>query len=399
MRPGTVLAIAAAGPVFGCAVYLGALSVLAARQAPPKPGPGTRRFDIVVPAHNEEAGVGATVASLRAIDYPAELVRILVVADNCTDRTAERAEAAGATVLVRRDAERRGKGYALAHAFEQSARDGFADVVVVIDADTTVSSNLLRAFDARFEAGAQVAQAEYGVRNPEASWRTRLMTIALSLFHTLRSLGRERLELSAGLRGNGMAFTSRVLQEVPHEAFSIVEDVEYGVRLGLAGHRVHYAAEAEVLGDMGVSETAAQTQRLRWEGGRFALARAHAARLIREGVARRDPVLLDLAMDLLVPPLSTLTAACVAGTIATGAAAALRRASPLAVVPWVVSSGCVLFYVARGVTLSSVGPRGFLDLAWAPVYMVWKAAIAFRKPAHARGEWVRTEREGEQEVG
>src|SRR5205823_3666605 len=102
---------------------------------------------------------------------------------------------------------RRGKGYALAHAFEHALDDGFADAVAVVDADTSVSPNLLRAFAGRFDRGAVAAQAEYGVSNPEASWRTRLMVIALSLFHTLRSLARERLGVSAGLRGNGMAFS------------------------------------------------------------------------------------------------------------------------------------------------------------------------------------------------
>ena len=98
-----------------------------------------------------------------------------------------------------------------------------------MDADTLVSPNLLRAFAARLDAGAAAVQARYGVRNPDASWRTRLMAIAFALFHDLRSLGRERLGLSAGLRGNGMCFSTRLLREVPHQAFSVVEDLEYGL--------------------------------------------------------------------------------------------------------------------------------------------------------------------------
>src|SRR5206468_8955692 len=120
-------------------------------------------------------------------DYPAELRRIVVVADNCSDGTAAAAEAAGATVLVRRD-ERRGKGHALAFAFERSRADGVAGAVVVVDADSDVSPGILRAFAAHPEQGEEALQAEYAVRNPADSWRTRLMVLALALFHGVRSL-------------------------------------------------------------------------------------------------------------------------------------------------------------------------------------------------------------------
>src|SRR6185295_741988 len=136
---------------------------------------------------------------------------------------------------------------------------------------------------------------------PEASCRTRLMEIALSLFHDVRSLARERLRVSCGLRGNGMCFTGAVLAEVPHDAFSIVEDVEYGLRLGRAGHRVWYVDEAEALGDMVATSAESRSQRRRWEGGRLALAKMHAPGLLRDALAKRSLMLFDLAMDILVP--------------------------------------------------------------------------------------------------
>ena len=83
-----------------------------------------------------------------------------------------------------------------------------------------------------------------------------LSVVALALFHVLRSVARERLGVSAGLRGNGMGFSREVLREIPHDAFSIVEDVEYAIRLGRAGHRVHFVAEAAVYGEMVASEKA-----------------------------------------------------------------------------------------------------------------------------------------------
>jgi 1,2-diacylglycerol 3-beta-glucosyltransferase len=391
----SVLVMAAGLPVLGCATYLFALCVAA---APPAPRREERapllRFDIVVPAHDEEAGIAATIGSLTALDYPIDRYRILVVADNCTDGTARVAAATGAVVLERRDLERRGKGHALAYAFERVQRDAVADAVVVIDADSVASPNLLRAFALRFHAGAGAVQATYGVRNPDASWRTRLMVVALALFHVLRSLARERLGLSTGLRGNGMGFSREVLRLVPHDAASLVEDVEYGIALGRAGHRVHYVPEAQVSGDMPSHGGAARSQRLRWERGRKAL-RAEGADLLLEGLVRRDPILIDLALDVLVPPLTPLALAAVAGTAAAVAWCSVFGGSPACVVPWLLSSGFIGAYVARGLLLSGVGARGWLDLLWAPVYVLWKIGSRLGPAARASDEWVRTARDGE----
>jgi len=383
-------------PVVAWTTYLGALA--ACSRALPEPrtdGPPSTRFDVIVPAHDEELGVAATVANLLAVDYPAGLRRVVVVADNCRDETAARARDAGATVIVRTDADRRGKGYALALAFERSAAEGFADAVVVVDADTTATPNLLRAFDARLRAGARAVQAEYRVANRDASWRTRLMHIGFTLFHDVRSRARERLGVSVGLRGNGMAFSLPLLREVPHDAFSLVEDVEYGVRLGLAGHRVHYAGDAQVFGEMASSEAASRSQRRRWEGGRWALARKHAAPLVAQGVRRRSAVLLDLAADLLVPPLTYVAFALLLGVAASLSWVALGHGAWWAAAPWVVALAGFSLYVGRGLVLARVGPRVVLDLAWAPVYMVWKVALAARSSPSREREWVRTAREGE----
>jgi 1,2-diacylglycerol 3-beta-glucosyltransferase len=380
-------------PVVAACGYLLLLTLLSAdKPAPPRVAPRLK-FDIIVPAHNEEAGIARTVTNLSALDYPAALRRILVVADNCSDSTADRAREAGATVLVRHDTEKRGKGFALAHAFERSLSDGFADAVVVVDADTEVSPHLLHSFGLRLEAGAHAVQAHYGVLNPHTSWRTRLMTIALALFHKVRSLGRERLGVSCGLRGNGMCFSHRVIREVPHDAFSIVEDLEYGIRLGRAGHRVHYAWEAEVLGEMVSSEKAARSQRRRWEGGRWAMTKQFGVPLLGEALRKRDGVLLDLAMDLLVPPLSYVVLGAVGLSVAAGALSLWQGFAPLGTAAGAFCVGSLGLYVLRGWWVSGMGARGLLDLMSAPFYVLWKVWLMVAGPRDKKGEWVRTTRE------
>jgi cellulose synthase/poly-beta-1,6-N-acetylglucosamine synthase-like glycosyltransferase len=221
------------------------------------------------------------------------------------------------------------------------------------------------------------------------------MHIAFTLFHDVRSRARERLGLSAGLRGNGMAFSTALLGQVPHEAFSLVEDVEYGVRLGLAGHRVHYAGDARVFGDMVSSESASRSQRQRWEGGRWALARRHTLPLLREGFRRGNPVLIDLAADLLVPPLTYVAFAICAGVFASVAWFWLGHGTWWSLAPWCAAAVGLAVYVLRGVWLARVGPRVILDLLWVPVYMVWKVLLALRSSPAREREWVRTAREGD----
>jgi cellulose synthase/poly-beta-1,6-N-acetylglucosamine synthase-like glycosyltransferase len=366
----------------------GEARALAANEAP------RRRFRFIVPAHDEAEGIGATVTSLLAVDYPKELFDVLVVADNCSDDTAARAEAAGARVLVRNNREERGKGYALALAFEQTPAE--VDAVVVIDADTLVSANILREFALGRDAGAAALQADYAVRNPDAGWRTRLMAVALGCFHIVRSRARESLKLSCGLRGNGMCFSRALLAEVPHHAYSVVEDVEYGIRLGEAGYRVHYVDRAHVYGEMVSKAGAAASQRRRWEEGRRELVRRNGWRLFRAGLFK-NRVLFDLSLDLLIPPLSRLALAAVLGFAVSLALRVVFPDSYLALAVFSAELACLFLYVLRGWSLSGTGLRGLADLCLAPVYVVWKMALRFQRPKKATSTWVRTERE--QSVG
>ncbi len=389
-RLAEIVLLAAALPVAFASAYLLLLALLSWPRTPPAYAEPRLAFDMVVPAHDEESGIADTVRSLLAVDYPERLRRVLVVADNCRDATAACARAAGAIVLERQDPVRRGKGYALAHGFAESL-GGFADAVVVVDADTTVSPNLLRAFAARLEAGALAVQSDNAVRNPTASWRTRLMAVAFATVHAQRCLARDRLGVSTGLRGNGMCFATRLLREVPWQAFSIVEDLEYGIRLGLAGHRVRFAPEAQVRSEMVSDAAAASFQRRRWEGGRFRLARAQGLPLLGRGVLRRDPVLLDLGMDLMVPPLAYLAGAAAAGEAVSALAADLLGRRMDGTWIFAASLGALAVYAARGWWLSGTGLRGLAVLVHVPRYFVWKLQL-LRHREGQRDVWVRTPR-------
>jgi 1,2-diacylglycerol 3-beta-glucosyltransferase len=391
--------------------YLGALSLLS---FPPKPRAGKTGtcFAFVVPAHNEELSIAQTIRSLSAVDYPTEQRRIVVVADNCSDRTAEVARSAGAEVLVRNNLAQRGKGYALALAFGELLAENVTtriDAVVVVDADTTVSPNILQAFAAGLADGEKVLQATYRVANNDATWRTALMAVAFTCMHDVRSIGRERLKLSTGLRGNGMCFSVEALERVPHHAASLVEDVEHGLDLAAAGIRVAFVHEATVEAEMPEQAEESASQRTRWEHGRTKLRYERLPKMVLRAIATRDPVQADLAVDLAIPPLARIVPVVSAASVAGGLVRMVIQRWPRFVWPAMVGSVGIAIHVAMGWWRSGTGFAGLTALLRVPGYILWKLGLQPRgvkgreksgekglgnNPTDAE-EWVRTTRNAE----
>jgi len=390
---GHLILLCLALPAGLACLYLFAATLLSGALPVPPRSSRTLKFDVIVPAHNEVAVIERTVASLKKIDWPPDRFRVWVVADNCSDSTAELARACGAQVLERRDAALRGKGYALQHAFRASLEEAWAQAVVVVDADAEVSMNLLEAFAARIGTGAHAVQAHYGVLNPHASWRTRLITIAKASFHIVRSRARERVAVSCGIRGNGWCVTHELLNTVPYAAFSLTEDLEYGIDIGMAGYRVAYADEAHSDADMVSGEQVARQQRQRWEGGRFQLIRGKTLPLLAAAFRQRSAICLDLALDLLVLPLSYVALNVIALIVLAAALSWWRPAYYEWLWAGVAFGAALMLYVLRGWQLSGVGAQGLLDLARAPGFLVWKVVLMLKPRKSA--EWVRTDREGE----
>ena len=350
--------------------YLLALLAAAARglRRPPPVAHRRLRFAVLVPARDEEATIGATLASLRALDRPAE---IIVVADGCTDATAAVAARAGATVWTRPGV---GKGAALAWALGRLSDE--VDAVAIVDADCTVTPNLLTAFEARLAAGAEAVQARNEVANPEASWAAGLRFASLALMNTVRPLGRATLGLSAGLTGTGMAFSIELLRRCPWASSSLVEDREQHLRFVDAGVRVAFAPEAAVRSPAVPTLARARAQQRRWDGGRWALAREWAPRLLR-----LDPARLDAALELIVPPQSVLLAAGVAGTVRR---ATRRRA--------LVALAGQTAFVLGGLAVVRAPAAVWRSLAFAPLLAADKLVLLAGQPrsrAAMRWSWSR----------
>jgi cellulose synthase/poly-beta-1,6-N-acetylglucosamine synthase-like glycosyltransferase len=309
---------------------------------------------------------------------------VFVVADNCTDQTAEMARKAGAQVLTRQDSEQRGKGYALRFAFDRLMLRGL-EAFLVIDADSVVTSNLVSEALARLGAGADAIQCRYRVTISTEAARTRLMDLALMAFNVVRPRGRDRLGLSAGLLGNGFGLTSRTLKDVPYAATSVVEDLEYHLMLVEAGKRVEFLDQATVYGDMPGKASAARSQRSRWEGGRLRMLADFAPVLTRK-LARGSWRLGEPLLELLTLPLAYYSFATI-----------LLLVNPLTFFRFLGIWGFAIlaWHVATGVVLSGRPLECVKALAVAPFYIVWKIGLlkSIFDSARAKASWVRTARE------
>jgi len=362
-------------------------------------GPRERRrpahsFALLIPAYNEEGTLPRALASIAALDYPRGLVDVHVVADNCTDGTADVAWLHGATVHRRTDPLLRGKGHALGWLIDQLSGQLSGrryDAYVVVDADTVVSPNLLRVFDAHLARGDEAIQSYYGTE-PGESWSARLRELAFALYNGVRPRGRDALGFSVGLHGNGMCFTADLLRHVGWNVAGLAEDAEFHLRLVEAGARVRYAGDASVTALMPLASEGAETQHVRWERGRLRLLGSVGPRLLADGLRYRDPVRLEAIAQQMIPPFSLITALVAVNTLLSMVRSARGRR-----LSWMVAVGHVL-YVALGLHLTNAPRATYVALARVPCYAAWKLWIYARAVGGAWGpgrstEWVRTARE------
>ncbi len=364
-------------------------AALVPRRVVPPPF-GTRpHLAVLVPAHNESSGLIPTLRDIATQLSPGD--RLLVVADNCADDTAEVARARGAEVAERFDPERRGKGYALAFGRDALAADP-PEVVIVVDADCRLGPDCL----ARLAVAgrARPAQGAYRMTAPAGAGPGRQIAVfAFLVKNVVRPLGLKHLGAPCLLTGTGMAFPWAVFTAAPLAHGHIVEDMGLAVDLAALGTTAAFVPEAEVWGEFPADDTAAGTQRRRWEHGHLGVIRAGVPRLLVASVRRGRLWLLALALDLAVPPLSALAMG------AMGALAALAACGLLA------GNWGPALLLASAVGLAGVGVLGAWArfgrptlparaLARAPLYALGKVGLYAGFVWRPQRAWVRTARGG-----
>jgi cellulose synthase/poly-beta-1,6-N-acetylglucosamine synthase-like glycosyltransferase len=363
------LAVLLGLPGVAVAAHLGTLALASLFPRTPRPGRHERvRFLTLVPAHNEERVIGRCLEAIEADRRPGE--PILVVADRCTDATADVARSFGALVLERGADAPPGRAAARQAGLEH-ARHLPWDAVLMLDADSVIHPGFFRACERALASGAEAVQAR-SEGKPGPTLTEQAALAAFTLQGVTLPRGRERLGLSVRLRGTGMAIRRRVALAHRFRA-PASEDLYFTLDLLLEGVRGRHVDEARLHSEGAGTWGSFGGQKVRYEAGRMAAARTYLPRLLRRAIRERDAACLEAAWFLATPPFALGALSLLVG----GALAAAAQAWPLAAIFGAGLLALALVLVT-GLIQARVAPRTWLALLAAPWYLTWKALVQLR---------------------
>lgn len=308
------------------------------KQEPHKPVT-PHRFAILICARNEEAVIADLLQSIRQQTYDQSLITTFVMADNCTDRTAEIARAEGAVVYTRFNKNLVGKGYALEqlllHIQEDYPRtfDGF----LVFDADNVLDCRFVEAMNQSFCDGYEVLTSYRNSKNYGDNWIS--AGYALWFIRESRYLNNSRMLLgtSCAVSGTGFFFSREVLESTGGWKFHLLtEDIEFSVHHILRGRKIGFCAEAILYDEQPVTFRQSWRQRLRWAKGFLQVFRKYGAGLVK-GATRGSFSCYDMSMTVM--PAFVLSVGLIAAYLIAGA---VTTAEGLSFLPCLV-------YIARTV--------------------------------------------------
>ncbi len=226
------------------------------------------RFMAIIPAHNEEAVVANLVESLKNQNYPKELYDIYVIADNCTDKTAQVAKEAGAIVYERFDENKKTKGYALQWFLAQKIEeDAPYDAFCVFDADNIADKNFLKAMNKKLCQGENVVQGYRDIKNPTDNWITAGYAIFYWTMNRFYHLARYNLGLSPLLNGTGFMVRFDVIKPTGWDTKTLTEDIEFSLKNIIEGRKLGWATDAIVYDEQPTGFKQSWSQRSRWTVG------------------------------------------------------------------------------------------------------------------------------------
>jgi cellulose synthase/poly-beta-1,6-N-acetylglucosamine synthase-like glycosyltransferase len=348
------------------------------------------RVLVLIPAHNESRSIAPTIFDIKSQLRSGD--RLLVVADNCTDNTAEIALAAKAEVVARHDDTRRGKGFALDFGF-RSLSETDPDIVIVIDADCRVGRGAIDLLACACHQTNRPIQASYLMRTPAASMMInhQIAEFAWRVKNDLRPRGLLALGLPCQLVGSGMAFPRAAVSGINLASGHLAEDLELGLVLASSGTAPMFCPAAQVSSEFPSTAEASRFQRQRWEHGHLSILVRRVCPSIWSAISRRDLALLALSADAAVPPVVLLAFLIVITSLGNAVVSWLGGGSA----PLVVSLGAAL--VLAGTLLVAWSACGRDLITWAGLrsigpYLTAKVGIYARAFAREK-KWVRTDRE------
>lgn len=373
-----------------------ALIAIATRQVHrDRKGVRATRFLILIPAHNEEYGLPDTLHSLCSVQYPKELIQIVVVADRCADDTARVAKAGGARCLERNEGPD-GKGAAMSWAMQVLRKEGVLfDALVIVDADCLADSHLLEAFDDALTKGHEVQQGYNYLSNPWETPFTRVIAVTSVLRNFLFYGGKDAIGCSAMLSGTGMCLSRSVVDQHGWSAFSVAEDWEFSVSLQLQDVVIHFNPFARVFARESKGLKQASRQRLRWATGKYAVMTNGARRLFLEGVHKGKINLIDAAITLASPNYSSQASMTVLTIVCCLFIASESAWSFL--LPWSLGVlASLVAYFLLGVMYTQSPLKTLAGVPYIAIFLPWRLSIEILGVlGFGRKSWGRTFRDAE----
>lgn len=266
--------------------YIGV--ALVKKKKPHKNEPTPHTFAVMISARNEASVIGELIDSIKKQDYPSELVTVFVVADNCTDKTAEISRAAGAVVYERHDTSKVGKGYALEFLLERLRedypRDAF-DAYFVFDADNILTPNYITEMNKTYSDGYKAMTSYRNSKNYGDNWIS--AGYALWFLREAKYLNNSRMILGTSCAFSGTGFmVDRTLLEgedgyATWKYFLLTEDIELTTAKVIDGEIIGYCDDAMFFDEQPVTFKQSWDQRIRWAKGFLQVFKNYGKRLIR----------------------------------------------------------------------------------------------------------------------
>lgn len=346
---------------------------------------------VLIPAHNEQQGIVATLSSIKAQITTND--RILVIADNCDDKTAEVARTHGALVIERSNMILRGKSYALDFGVRYLEANTPPQVVIIVDADCIAKPGSIALLAQQAIIKDRPVQALYLMQSPlTSSLKSKVAEFAWAVKNWSRALGFHYLGLPCQLMGSGMAFPWIQIKQANLASGHIVEDLKLGLDFASNQKAPYFCADAIFTSMFPANPEGVKSQRSRWEHGHLAMIIKDGPRLIFSSVRSLNMPMLALALDMCVPPLALLTTLVFTLTIISMIAIFTTDM----MLPW-IGAAYLLMLLIFVVLLAWVkfGRKiiSFSDLLYIPVYMLAKIPLYIGFFIKRQVEWVKTKRD------
>lgn len=268
------------------------------------------KFAILISARNEEKVIKNLIETIKNQDYPQKLIKIFVVADNCTDNTAQVSREAGAIVFERFNKVQVGKGYALDYLLkkikEKYSKENF-DGYFVFDADNLLRPNYITEMNKTFSDGYEVITSYRNSKNYGDNWLS--AGYALWFLRESKYLNQSRMLLgtSCAVSGTGFMFSEKVIKKYGGwKFFLLTEDIQFSVNNILNNVKIGYCGSAILYDEQPVKFSQSWHQRMRWAKGYLQVIQKYGFKLAKKAVKELDFSAYDMSMVLMPAVILTI---------------------------------------------------------------------------------------------